>query len=574
VTALSSTQRAYRAAADSGSNIRDGEGQTMSHSTQPETRITRITLDKLTRKRASLLAATIAVAIGFGATDSASAAGPSATDKKIAQMQAQIDELQRELQEMKAAQTQVAHDTAQAQQTAQVAQETAAKAAEKKVADNKKAMMWDGPIALTLGGFVDMTLAYRNRNMVSDIATSYNAIPFPSSVNHRITEFRPSARQSRLSLLAQGPSNGHESVEAYFEGDFFGAAPTANSGESNSYTPRMRQAYAAYTNKDTGLYLLAGQAWSLATLSKSANMYARNEVIPVGMDAQYVVGFNWTRAPQIRLVEKFNDQVSGAVSFEGPQTSFFAGPNAPLNPTLTTNPGGTLFAPTSNYSLDVAPDVIGKLSFDPAFGHFEALGVGRWFRSRVALDDKTTMSGGFGAGFFAPVVPKLLDLSATVMTGKGIGRYASGQLPDVTIKPDGSLQPIKETTAMLGLVGHVTPTLDLFGYVGTERESRADYTVVSGGKTLAYGYGNPLYSNAGCKIDALPGQSPTCTANTKQLSEIALGGYWKFYKGDIGTMQAGLQFEHVKRETFDGVGGAPSTDLNVLFFSLRFFPFQ
>jgi len=523
--------------------------------------------------RLGVLAAAIALGIA-GAPAHAAGKTDNSVNAKIAQMQAQIEALQRELADMKAAQSQQAQDTAQAQHTAQVAQETATKAAEKKVADNKKAMMWDGPIALTLGGFIDMTMAYRSRNMVGDIATSFNAIPFPSSANHRVSEFRPSARQSRLSLLAQGPSNGNEAVEAYFEGDFFGAAPTANSGESNSYTPRIRQAYAAYTNKSNGLYLLAGQAWSLATLSKSANMYARNEVIPVGMDAQYVVGFNWIRAPQIRLVEKFNDEVSGALSFEGPQTSFFAGPNAPLNPTLTTNPGGTLFAPTSNYSLDVAPDVIGKLAFDPAFGHLEAFGVGRWFRSRVALDDNTTFSGGFGAGAYIPVVPKVLELSATVMSGKGIGRYGSGQLPDVTIKPDGSLEPIKETTAMVGLVGHVSPTVDVFGYAGVERESRTDFTAVANGKTLAYGYGNPLYSNAGCKTDALPGQTPTCTGNTKQLSEIALGGYWKFFKGDIGTMQAGLQLEHIKRETFDGVGGAPTTDLNVLFFSLKFFPFQ
>ena len=545
----------------------------MRHHLQSPVRLGRGTTQGFRRIRLGALAA--AVALGIACAPGAHAAGKTdPVAAKIAQMQAQIDELQRELAEMKAAQTQQAQDTAQAQHTAQVAQETATKAAEKKVADNKKAVMWDGPIALTLGGFIDMTMAYRSRNMVGDIATSFNAIPFPSSVNHRISEFRPSARQSRASLLIQGPSNGNEAVEAYFEGDFFGAAPTANSGESNSYTPRMRQAYAAYTNKDKGLYLLAGQAWSLATLSKNAAMTARGEVIPVGMDAQYVVGFNWIRAPQIRLVEKFNDQVSGAISLEGPQTSFFAGPNAPLNPTLTTNPGGTLFAPTSNYSLDVAPDVIAKLGFDPAFGHLEVFGLGRWFRSRIALDDNTTFGGGVGAGAFIPVVPKLLDLSATVMSGKGIGRYGSGQLPDVTIKPDGSLEPIKESTAMLGLVGHLSPTVDLFGYAGIERESRTDFTAVSNGKTLAYGYGNPLYSNAGCKIDALPGQSPTCTGNTKQLSEIALGGYWKFFKGDIGTMQAGLQLEHIKRETFEGVGGAPSTDLNVLFFSLKFFPFQ
>lgn len=525
--------------------------------------------------KTAALAGTISLLLTLGAANDALAAGKAdnATAKKLEQMQAQIEALQKELAEMKAAQNQQAHDTAQAQQTAQAAQETATKAAEKKVADNKKAVMWDGPIAVSLGGFIDMTMAYRSRNMVGDIATSFQNIPLANSVNHRVTEFRPSARQSRLSMLLQGPSDGNQSVEGYFEGDLFGAAPTANSGESNSYTPRVRQAFAAYSNKSNGLYLLAGQAWSLATLSKNASMTARSEVIPVGMDAQYVVGFNWTRAPQVRLVDKFNDQFAAGVSLEGPQTSFFNGPNAPTPATVTTNAGGTLFAPTSNYSLDVAPDVIGKVSYDPAPGqHLEAYGIGRWFRSRIGTENNTQFGGGIGAGGYFTLVPKVLEAEAIVLSGKGVGRYASGQLPDVTLRPNGEIAPIKETTAMLGLVGHVNPVLDLFGYLGTERASRKDYTATVGGKILPYGYGNPLYNNAGCYTEGAA--AATCVGNNKQLEMIALGGYWKFYKGDIGTMQAGLQYEHIKRETFEGLGGAPSASMNVLFFSLRYFPFQ
>lgn len=524
--------------------------------------------------RTAVLAGAISLSLAFATGTDALAAGgaENSVARKIEQMQAQIEALQKELTDLKAAQTQNAQVAAQAQQTAQTAQETAAKAAEKKVVDNKKPVLWDGPVAVTLGGFIDMTMAYRSRNMVGDIATSFQNIPFANSANHRVTEYRPSARQSRLSLLLQGPSDGNQGVEGYFEGDFFGAAPTANSGESNSYTPRIRQAFAAYTNKGNGLYLLAGQAWSLATLSKSANMVARNEVIPIGMDAQYVVGFNWTRAPQVRLVDKFSDRFSAGVSFEGPQTSFFNGPNAPAKSTITTNPGGTLFASTSNYSLDVAPDVVAKVSFDPSFGHLEAYGLGRWFRSRIGTDNNIQFGGGFGAGAYFPLIPKVLEAEATVLTGKGVGRYSSGQLPDVTLRPDGEIAPIKESTAMLGLVGHLSPAVDLFGYLGTERASRKDYVATVNGKVLPYGYGNPLYNNAGCYNEG--SAAGTCVGNNKRLDMIALGGYWKFYKGEVGTMQAGLQYEHIKREAFEGLGGAPSASLNVLFFSLRYFPFQ
>jgi hypothetical protein len=529
--------------------------------------------DCATPPKLTVLSRAIALMLCVGCIANVEAAGKpdSATDEKIARMQAQIDALQKELQSLKSTQDRQVEQTAQVQQIAQAVQEQATKANEKTAAANKKPVLWDGPVSLTLGGFVDLTEMYRSRNMVADIATTYNAIPYAISPNHDISEFRASARQSRLSLLAQGPSDGNQHVEAYFEGDFFGAAPTSNSGESNSYTPRLRQAYATYSNDATGLYLLAGQAWSLATLDKTASMRARNEVIPNVLDAQYVVGFDWTRAAQVRLVDQFSNTLSAGISLEGPQTSFFTGPNAPLIPTVTTNPGGALFAPTVNYSLDVAPDVIGKVSFDPAFGHLEAYGVGRWFRSRIGSNNNTQFGGGVGAGAFVPI-GKAVDLEATVLSGNGIGRYGSGQLPDVTIKPNAELEPIKETTAMIGLVGHVTPTVDLFGYLGTERDNKKAFTVESGDKLLAYGYGNPLYSNAGCLNEGA--SAATCVANTKQLAEIAIGGYWKFYKGDVGTMQAGLQMEHIKREIFDGIGGSPSADLNVLFFSLRYFPFQ
>ncbi len=41
-------------------------------------------------------------------------------------------------------------------------------------------------------------------------------------------------------------------MEGYFEMDFLGAAPTANSNESNSYNLRMRNVYGTYYRQDDG----------------------------------------------------------------------------------------------------------------------------------------------------------------------------------------------------------------------------------------------------------------------------------------------------------------------------------
>jgi len=45
-----------------------------------------------------------------------------------------------------------------------------------------------------------------------------------------------------------------QKLAAYFEMDFLGTASTANSVESNSYTPRLRQA--TYDNSAVGLHVL------------------------------------------------------------------------------------------------------------------------------------------------------------------------------------------------------------------------------------------------------------------------------------------------------------------------------
>ena len=58
----------------------------------------------------------------------------------------------------------------------------------------------------------------------------------------------------------QADVDAQQKLAAYFETDFLGAAPTANSVESNSYNPRLRQAYGTYDNNAWGLHVLAGQS--------------------------------------------------------------------------------------------------------------------------------------------------------------------------------------------------------------------------------------------------------------------------------------------------------------------------
>lgn len=108
----------------------------------------------------------------------------------------------------------------------------------------------------------------------------------------------------------------------------------------------MRVFYARMMT-DHGLDVLAGQNWSLATLYKD-NLNPRDEDVPLGIDAQYIVGFNWTRTPQLRLVEHFNKKISAGFSIESPQTVTGTGINSVGAPAGTYPPSDVVYQNNGN----------------------------------------------------------------------------------------------------------------------------------------------------------------------------------------------------------------------------------
>ena len=181
-------------------------------------------------------------------------------------------------------------------------------------------------LSLTFGGFLAMESVYRNHQEGADVVSTFSGIPLPNVATAHLKEARFSARQSRLTILAQGdvPNTGIH-MTGYYEMDFQGAAQTANSVESNSFNPRIRNIYSTvdWDRDFGGVQLLAGQNWSLATLN-TKGITPRNEQVPVTIDMQYVVGFNWTRQPQVRLTANINKQWWFAASLENPQTTFYS----------------------------------------------------------------------------------------------------------------------------------------------------------------------------------------------------------------------------------------------------------
>jgi hypothetical protein len=432
------------------------------------------------------------------------------------------------------------------------------------VAEAKRGGFLSSGIDLTLGGYIEAASISRTRNETADISSNFNtAIPFPNSPNYHLSELRFSAHQTRLDLLAQGKVDPDTALAAYVESDFQSAPADSNSIESNSYTPRLRQAYATLDRSDLGFHLLGGQIYTLLTLFNH-DMTPRQEDIPLTIDGQYVVGFTWTRNPQFRVVQDLDKTVSVGFSLESPQALLFSGPNAPLVPTTVSNPGGNHLNPLAQYSTDIAPDLVAKMVFEPGWGHYELYGIGRLFRSRAAFANHTIWGGGGGAGAILPIIPKQLDFQADFLYGDGIGRYGTSQLPDVAIKPTGILAPIPEFQALTGLVGHPTDALDLYAYAGIEEARQTSFTV----GTLPFGYGNPLYNNSGCLHEG----STLCAENTSRVWQLAGGVWYSLYKGSYGMLRIGAQGSYTQRYIFKGIGGSPSTNDAMLFTSLRYYP--
>jgi len=121
-------------------------------------------------------------------------------------------------------------------------------------------------VKVTLGGFVTADTVWRQRNVVADMGTPFNAIPFPFSPLYDEHEFHGSARESRISLLIEGKIDPWQEVAGYFETDFQSAPANSNSVQSNSYGLRLRLAYAELNKQDWGTYFLGGQSWSFLTM--------------------------------------------------------------------------------------------------------------------------------------------------------------------------------------------------------------------------------------------------------------------------------------------------------------------
>jgi hypothetical protein len=466
-------------------------------------------------------------------------------------------------------------------------------------------------VSITPGGFFELATVARNHFIGADVATPFQNIPFANIPSSHVGEFHLSARRSRAALLIRGDVSPATHLSGYGEFDWLGAAQTANLNQSDSFNLRIRHLYLTVDDDDWGAHLLAGHAFTLATMN-IIGILPRKENTPMTIEDQYVPGFVWDRQDQIRVVKDFDQKLWLALSVEQPATTFSG--TAPTIPTVInvlpgvisppagqgTVVGGSLFNSINSLSLNQMPDIIGKVAWDPDIWdrtvHMEVFGIFRNFVDRTVLPltgansfqtfgivnhNNNTTGGGVGGSILFPIIPKVLDAQFSGITGHGIGRYGAGQLADTTFNANGSLSAIKETMFLAGLIWHPWPGLDIYGYAGEEYEN-PDFGFTPLGMANFIGLGNPAFNNSGCAIEL----STACSGNVRKVESIT-GGFWQdIYKGPFGRLTGGLEYMFVKKLGFPGFGFAPaaggaftgvefipSRSENMFFTSLRYYPF-
>lgn len=424
-------------------------------------------------------------------------------------------------------------------------------------------------IRFSPGGFFDGTAIFRSANENADVQSTFGNIPLQGTANSHLREFRGTARGSRVSLLGEGeyPST---AIAGYVEVDFLGSSTSGNELETNSWNPRLRQ---LWSNVDlpNGLSLLIGQSWSLLTTHR-IGLKPRHEFIPLNTDLQTVVGNNWARQWGFRVTKAFGPNLLMAVAIENPETDvngvvqptgvqgFNTSPNA-QNPSNFFTTSATSGA--NGISTDIAPDIIGKLVWEPGYGHWEIKGIGRFFQDRLGTHNHVAVGGGVGLAAVLPLT-RTLNLIAEGLVGQGIGRYASTIGADVVASPSGKIVPIAAVHLMGGLEWHPGDDWDVYAYYGVEHYGRTAYAGTS------IGYGSPLSDLSGCSVET-PGTQP-CQAANATVSQAQPGFWYRVINADIGIVALGLSYSYTHRTVWSGLHDIqPWGEQHTIMTSIRYY---
>src|SRR6185312_14520454 len=300
-----------------------------------------------------------------------------------------------------------------------------------------------GGTEFTPGGFADFNNIFRTTNTGSVVSTGWNAIPFSSSPNGHLTEFRSTGQYSRFNLKVNG-KYGDNNITGYIEADFNGNDATNVFATTNPHTFRLRLYYLQAARGSWEI--TAGQAWTLLTPNKVGAGASPSDLdTTMSTDGNIHVGVMYARQGQFRLRFKPTDHFNWAVSIENPQQS---------TTTQVVLPAG--FAGALGNQADGAnvsgvpnlfPDMMTKITFDtnPTGKNLHAEFGGLVTSAQIAVPSPGapatgpfTKNSDIGGGIFGGLnasISKKFRVLGYGMYGDGVGRYFIAFGPSYVVVP-------------------------------------------------------------------------------------------------------------------------------------------
>ena len=282
------------------------------------------------------------------------------------------------------------------------------------------------------------------------------------------------------------------------------------------------------------------------------------------IDTNYVAGLVWGRYPQLRLEYHYSNAAEFGFSVENPEQQVgSSSASGVVFPTLLTSTLNTQYNVGSNELKvpNMTPDFVFKGSFDGKVGghaaHLDVGGLMRVFRNYAPYQGNR-VSGhnyAFGGGGNANAtfeVVKGVRLVVNVFASDGGGRYIGGLVPDVIVRANGTISPIKAYSWVSGFEIAPNKQTGLYAYYSGlygEKNLAIDTT----GNYIGWGY---------------PGASNAADRNIQEFTAGYSRTFWKHE--NLGSVQLGLQYAYLFLHPWVAGTGPDATHSNMMLGQVRY----
>jgi hypothetical protein len=396
----------------------------------------------------------------------------------------------------------------------------------------------------TPGGFFDFENIYRTTNTQSNLATSFATIPFSSTPQGHLSEYRATAQFSRLDLKITDKFGAND-VLGYCETDFSGN-DAANVYQSvNGHTLRLRL---CFMDLKRGKWeILGGQTWSWLTPNRSGvGPMPSDLAITYNEDQNIGVGLPYTRAAEFRAAYHLNDHWAIGAGIEDPNQ--FIGAFVALPTAIATTVGSQFDNGAQIGTPNLFPDILAKIAYDTSLGgrHFHLEGVGLATGARAGMfpagsasfSPHTVVGGGGQVASNFELFRNFL-LLANAFWSDGGAHYLVGTGPQVVLRPNAAGTDFTPSMVHAGagsagfewIANQKTTLAVYYGANYFQRNFFPDTTNTAHPNTII-GYGGPGSANT----------------NNRTIQEVTIDWVQTFWKNpSFGSLQYYTQYSYLTR---------------------------